>query len=352
LTGVLAGLALLLAGCGGGGGSGSTDATDDGNGGGASLTLAELGERIFNDTNLSNPVGQSCASCHDQAAAFTDPDSVDQFTPVSVGADGVSVGSRNAPTAGYAAFIPPFSPAPPRGGQFLDGRALNLEAQARAPFLNPVEMNMADEAAVIAKLRSADYADAFLSLFGANAFDNVSVAYTQMVTAIAAFERTAVFTPFSSNFDRKLTGSYSFSAAETNGETLFNGKAQCHLCHNSTVGPQVFSDFLYSNIGVPANPAIVGAADKGLGGALGNAVHDGKFRTPTLRNVAVTAPYMHNGVFDTLEDVINFYNRRDLDGVVPEVAGTVDNRGDLGELALNPAEIQDLIAFLQTLTDI
>lgn len=157
---VFFGITLLLVGCGGGGGGGSSDSADD-TAGAANLTLAELGERIFNDTNLSNPVGQSCASCHVQVAGFADPASVDKLSPASVGADGVSVGTRNAPTASYAAFIPSFSLAPPTGGQFLDGRALNLEAQARAPFLNPLEMNMADEAAVVAKLRVADYADDF-----------------------------------------------------------------------------------------------------------------------------------------------------------------------------------------------
>lgn len=345
---VVVGLALLLAGCGGG--SGSSSSTED-TSNGANLTLAELGERIFNDSNLSNPVGQSCASCHVQAAGFADPASVDNLSPVSVGADGVSVGTRNSPTASYASFIPAFTPTPPRGGQFLDGRASSLEEQARAPFLNTLEMNMADEAAVIARLRVADYADDFLNINGANAFDNISVAYTQMVTAIATFERSDTFAPFSSNFDRELAGNYSFTTAEANGEILFNGKAQCNLCHSTNTGAQIFSDFRYSNIGVPANPAIVAAADRGLGAALGVAAHDGKFRTPTLRNVADTAPYMHNGVFDSLDDVMIFYNRRDLDVVVAEVNVNVDDRGNLGELGLTPTEIQEVIAFLRTLSD-
>lgn len=189
-------------------------------------------------------------------------------------------------------------------------------------------------------------------IFGANAFDNITVAYTQMVTAIATFERTDTFAPFNSNFDMELAGNYSFTTAEANGEILFNGDAQCSLCHNTGGGgDQVFTDFRYSNIGVPGNPAIVAAADRGLGAALGVAAHDGKFRTPTLRNVADTAPYMHNGVFDSLDEVINFYNRRDLDSVVAEVTDNVDNRGNLGELGLTPTEIQEVIAFLRTLSD-
>jgi cytochrome c peroxidase len=113
---VLVGLTLLLAGCGGGGG-GSSGSGDD-TSGGANLTLAELGERIFNDPDLSNPVGQSCGSCHVETESFADPASVDKLSPVSVGADGVSVGTRNAPTASYARFIPPFSLTPPGAGNF------------------------------------------------------------------------------------------------------------------------------------------------------------------------------------------------------------------------------------------
>ena len=177
------GITLLLAGCGGGGGGGSSDdtTTDDPAPVEANLTLAQLGQRIYFDENLSNPVGQSCGSCHLPTAAFADPDSIDNLSAVSVGADGVSVGTRNTPTASYARFIPPFSLATLTGGQFLDGRAETLEEQARAPFLNPLEMNMADEAAVVAKLRVATYAPSFLNIFGANAFDNVTDAYTQMV---------------------------------------------------------------------------------------------------------------------------------------------------------------------------
>jgi cytochrome c peroxidase len=351
---VLLGLALFLAGCGGG--SGSSDSGDGGTGSrGESLTLAELGERIFFDTNLSNPVGQSCGTCHDPDEAFSDNENTSSTSPVSDGADGVSFGSRNAPTAGYAAFIPAFSAAPPTGGQFLDGRADTLEDQARAPFLNPVEMGMEDEAAVVAKLAAADYADDFRLIFSIDDFSNVTVAYTQMVTAIAAFERTAEFSPFNSKFDAVMAASESFTLAEARGQALFNGKAQCRPCHNSGGGAQVFSDFRYTNIGVPANPVVagMGVVDLGLGApeALNNAIHEGKFRTPTLRNVEKTAPYMHNGVFDTLDEVMNFYNRRDLDGVTPEVVANVDNRGNLGELNLGAGEIQDVIAFLKTLSD-
>ena len=269
-------------------------------------------------------------------------------------------GTRNAPTASYAAHIPPFSMGPPvKGGQFVDGRASTLEEQAKLPFLNANEMNMADKAAVVAVLQNASYAGDFIDVFGEGAFDNIDDAYDDMASAIAAFERTALFSPFSSKFDQDRAGPPVFSADENAGRVLFNGKAQCNTCHRTRPadGREVFSDFLYSNIGVPANPDHpdfgTGFVDLGLGGpdALNDPAHHGKFRTPTLRNVAVTAPYMHNGVFDTLEEVIEFYNRRDLDGIVPEVASNVDNNGNIGELGLTPTEITQLIAFLNTPTD-
>jgi len=325
MTGLVA-LTLLVVGCGGGGGGGSGDSGDDiAVGGGSGLSLP--------------------------AAAFADPDSIDKFSPVSEGAIVGRFGSRNTPTASYAAHIPEFAEMPPGsgqfiGGQFLDGRASTLVLQAEMPFLNPLEMNMADKAAVVAKLRAADYADDFKNIFGAEAFNNVDSAYRQMATAIATFEGTDVFAPFSSKLDAVMVAKDVFTVSEANGRTLF-------------------SDFRYSNIGVPTNPTNpflnlppnlnpdgLAFVDKGLGEVLGDPLQDGKFRTPTLRNVADTAPYMHNGVFDTLDEVMVFYNERDLAPVVvPEVAANVDDRGNRGELGLTPAEIQDVIAFLLTLSD-
>lgn len=356
-------MVILVSGCGGsdsGGDTAAVEPTDE---------LAILGEKIFFDENLSDPVGQSCASCHFPAAAFADPDA---HFPVSEGAIANRFGSRNTPTASYAAHIPEFSvvldgPGGVRfvGGQFLDGRASTLEIQAQGPFLNALEMNMADQAAVITQIRLSAYAGDFESVFGEDALDDVDQAYEQMASAIAAFERSEVFSPFTSKFDAVQAGVDVFTLAEANGLNLFNGKADCRRCHSTgNNDAQVFSDFEYKNIGVPGNPNNpflnldaslnpdgVNFVDNGLGAVLNDVSQNGKFRTPTLRNIADTGPYMHNGVFDTLEQVIEFYNRRDVDVVVAEVNENVDNTGNVGNLNLTPAEIQDLIAFLQSLSD-
>lgn len=329
--------------------------------------LQALGRAIYFDTNLSEPAGQSCASCHTPGSAFTDPD---QGQATSEGVITGRFGSRNAPTVSYAAFIPSFRFVPDGGagdflgGQFWDGRASTLEEQAKAPFLNILEMNNPDKNSVVGKVSVATYANDFKNVFGANAFNNVDSAYDQIAIAIAAFERTSEVSPFTSKFDDVQRGLAFFTAAELNGSLLFIGKAQCARCHNSPNGAQVFSNFIYHNIGVPKNPANPfllldptlnpdGAAfvDLGLGGVLADSTRDGEFRVPTLRNIALTAPYMHNGVFNTLEEVINFYNRRDLDSIVPEVNLNVNNELEIGELGLTAGEIQDLIAFLNTFSD-
>ena len=353
---------LLLASCGGSS-SGETAATAD------NTALSNLGEKIYFDSNLSNPVGQSCASCHLPAAGFADPDN---GMPTSEGAIIGRFGNRNTPTASYAAHIPAFhfeaggaGGGQFVGGQFLDGRASSLELQAQAPFLNTLEMNMANEEAVIVQVRLASYAAEFETVFGDDSLADASTAYVQLSQAIAAFERTGLFSPFSSKFDAVQSGADVFTVAEQNGRALFNGKADCARCHRTpNPAAEVFSDFEYKNIGVPANPANpfltlapvfnpdgLAFVDLGLGDVLGDANENGKFRTPTLRNIATTAPYMHNGVFDNLSEVIEFYNRRDLDAVVPEVNQNIDNRGNIGELGLTPGEINDLIAFLQSLSD-
>ena len=355
-------LAILLSGCG------SEEGSDDSNSAVIETsTLTELGERIYFDENMSNPVGQSCASCHLPEAGFADPDS---FQPVSEGAIVGRFGSRNSPTASYAAHIPDFSldirqgPDVFLGGQFLDGRASTLEDQAQAPFLNPLEMNMENETAVVQVVIESDYAEDFETVFGEGALDDTANAFQQIAEAIAAFERTEIFSPFTSRFDAVVEGSENFTVAESNGRQLFNGKANCDRCHTDGNDDALFTDFEYKNIGVPANPdnpfltldsslnpAGIAFVDNGLGAVLNDDDENGKFRTPTLRNIAITAPYMHNGVFDSLEEVIDFYNRRDVDDIVPEVADNVDNGGNIGNLNLSDDEIEDLIAFLETLTD-
>ena len=334
-----------------------------------SANLEALGSAIFFDTNLSNPPGQSCASCHAESVAFSDPDT---HFPTSEGAVAARFGNRNSPTASYSAFIPPrrFDARRNRivGGLFLDGRADSLEEQALGPFLNPLEMNNQDGDAVVELVRQAFYADQFEQVFGEGALDQTTSAFIQIGDALAAFERSSIFSPFSSKFDRLQNGAVTFTASEQRGLNLFNGRGECSTCHTTRPNPAglvMLTNFEYENIGVPANPDnpfYQNAADFNPEGAnfidigLGSTTNDprdnGKFRTPTLRNVAMTAPYMHNGVFNTLEEVVEFYNRRDVNPnqAPPEVAENISNVR-IGNLRLSNRDSQDLVAFMRTLTD-
>jgi cytochrome c peroxidase len=383
LTSICLGLAFMLSGCGGGGSDGTDPAAN------AQSNLELLGKRLFEDTNLSEPAGQACASCHDAAHAFTDPN---QGKPTSQGVHPGLFGKRNTPTAAYAQFSPAFhydtGGGTYVGGQFLDGRASMLEDQAKKPFLNPAEMANLNQQAVVDKVRNASYAPLFKQVFGAGSLDNADQAYDRIVQAIAAFERTKTFAPFTSKFDYFLKGQAVLTAQEMSGMSLFTDpkKGNCVACHpiaplaNGT--PPLFTDFTYDNLGVPRNPDNLfytqgvgfnpdgmNFVDQGLGGALGNAAQNGRFKVPTLRNIAVTAPYMHNGYFTDLHSVVQFYNDRDVRPrcvdptwtrdadaqsqhcwPAPEVPETV-NREELGHLGLSDQEIDDIVAFLQTLTD-
>jgi cytochrome c peroxidase len=322
--------------------------------------LVDLGNTLYHDTSLSTPAGQSCASCHDMNTGFDDPNSAN---PSSIGADQQSFGTRNAPTTSYSAFIPP-----PRlvltqrgaqrlvGGLFIDGRSASLEEQAKEPFLNPAEMGNNTEQDVITKIAISTYATEFELLFGDDILLNAEQAYNYVADAIAAFERSAIFAPFSARFDQVQTGSASFTDAENRGLNIFNTKGQCQVCHDGN--RRVFSNFTYINIGVPSNPQLPAFIndpnfiDFGLGAVDGNIQNEGKFRVPTLRNIAKTPPYMHNGVFATLREVIEFYNTRDTTfSKSPEVSRNMAQGGRLGELNLSINEIDDLIVFLETLSD-
>lgn len=324
--------------------------------------LVNLGNLIYHDTNLSDPIGQSCASCHSLNTGFDDPN---DSNPTSLGANGSSFGTRNSPTASYSAHIPPPTingqggiGGALIGGLFLDGRATSLEEQAKGPFLNAIEMGNASEQSVIEKVANSTYAIEFEWLFGEGIFTDSERAYNYVADAIAAFERTRLFSPFSSKFDRVQAGTDSFTDAETRGQNIFNNQGDCQRCHHTNQGPEIFSDFTYKNIGVPSNPILPAFitdptfVDLGLGGESGNERNNGEFRVSTLRNIANTAPYMHNGVFTTLREVIDFYNTRDTTfNGDPEVNQNIDQGGRIGELRLNNNEIIDLIAFLETLTD-
>jgi cytochrome c peroxidase len=320
--------------------------------------IEQLGKLLFFDTNLSEPAGQSCASCHDPAFGFVDPD---QGLPVSEGVIAGLFGGRNTPSAGYATFTPEFDATKTEGGQFWDGRATNLTEQAKGPFLNPVEMNNPDQQAVIDKIAVSSYASLFEQVFGPNAFADTAIAYHNMATAIAAYEGTAEVSPFTSKFDAWEAGLVELTAQEELGEKLFTGKAKCGHCHPTRANgndPVLFTDFDFHNIGVPQNTEFPFSLqnpipiDIGLGGFTGDNKDNGKFKTPHLRNIELTGPYMHNGFIKTLKDVVNFYNTRDVAGEwpAPELSDNLDSKF-MGNLGLTDAEEDAIVAFMLTFTD-
>jgi len=367
-------LSFSLINCGGGD-------SDGGGNGGSSATQITVGKKLFFDENLSSEGNQSCASCHSPAKGFADP-RVSKIVPVSEGSGSGDFGNRNAPTAAYASFIPTFTQLTTQtddntvsnyqGGQFLDGRAADLVEQAKGPFLNPVEMKNVDKADVVTKVQSAIYANEFKEVFGDNVFDNTETAYDNIATAIAAFERSSELQPFSSKFDAVMEGTASFTASEEDGFELFKGDAKCANCHtvNDPADRSIFSDFNYFNIGTPKNPDNpvydndIAFIDGGLGdradfaGTADETQQKGKFRTPTLRNIACTGPYMHNGVYATLREIITHYDLTVANHIAapfpalfePEVDLNIAEELKVG-LGLDPDDYDDLESFLNTLSD-
>jgi cytochrome c peroxidase len=390
------GLTFLLLGCGGGGSSSESIKFD---------TKEKLGESLFFDQNLSLDRKTSCATCHDPEHAFVDArfsrDGVDQSVfihgALSVGDDGSALGGRNTPTAAYAMLSPEFTitKGEPKGGQFHDGRAVSLKDQAMRPLLDQAEMMMESKAAVIDRIEeNSDYVEAFKALYGEDIFDDINASYDAMGESIAAFEKTDEFAPFDSKYDRyvackengRLTSQClsegNWTIIEQGGMDIFfrPNNSSCVNCHQlkpqSEASGETFTNYEYHNIGTPKNTLAVQArAMLGLGeanttehGVYGaypdkvNASKDGAVKVPTLRNVAVTAPYMHNGVFNELRTVLEFYdhiggpNRRpnnpetDQAWGTPDVNGTI-NHEDLAMQELTDAEIDALEAFLKTLTD-
>ncbi len=340
--------------------------------------MQALGKILFFDSNLSSNNNQSCASCHDPATGFADPN-VSKTAPVSMGSVTGAFGNRNAPTAAYAFFTPAFTKTQPhttvdgtvsnyQGGQFLDGRRDNLMMQAKDPFLNPVEMNNANAAEVVNKVSNSSYASDFIAVFGTGAFDNIDTAYDSIAMAIAAFEASDEVNLFTSKFDDVRNGTATFSASEQRGFKLFTStKAKCANCHTiPDTGTILFTNHRYYNIGTPSNPdnpavqAYSAYIDTGLAENIsvidaGDAVSEaGKFRTPTLRNIEKTAPYMHNGVYQTLEQVIRHYDIMvSQQFITPEVDNEIANEliNNGNPLGLQTEEITDLVAFMKTLTD-
>jgi cytochrome c peroxidase len=317
-----------------------------------------LGDKLFHDKRFSATGKVGCVTCHDQSRAFSDSPK-----RVSVGVNGLT-GTRNAPTVVNAAYMKT---------QFWDGREPSLEAQSHQPFVNPVEGGLANHDPILKIVRAdPDYVQAFQIVFGKS---NTDITLTEVGQAIASFERTLI--SGDSAFDRfHFSGETSaLNAQQQRGFDLFLNKGRCVSCHTIEQDQALFTDSSFHNIGIginqiqdqvrPLASAFLEAKRKGAdvdktvltdpkSSELGRfAVTDdistvGAFKTPTLRNIARTAPYMHDGSLATLREVVVHYNlggkSQDKETVNPYISGGIR------PLALTEQEIDDLVAFLEALT--
>jgi cytochrome c peroxidase len=364
--------------------------------GGTLSQKAVLGRKIYFDSRFSEPSGmQSCSSCHLPQMGFVGMGSVAP-TPTSRGfiagiAEGAvagAYGGRKPPSAAYATYSPTFrlNGEDFEGGLFWDGRATGLRLgipaaeQALGPFMNPVEQNHPSKEAVLAKIKNdPEYMTLWRSVWGNDmpltTENEIAQNYDRIGLAIAEYEASSEVNQFSSKYDAYTRKQVELSPLEKQGLSLFKGKAKCDKCHESNSKgniPAMFTDFGYENIGLPTNidflnPMNRGNAptDFGLGGILINSQNPnwkslasenmGKFRTPTLRNVAKgesNKRFMHNGALKSLEEVVHFYNTRDTDPIwrSPEVLMNMET-GDVGNLGLSKKEELAIVAFLRTLSD-
>ena len=283
----------------------------------------KLGRKLFYENKLSGDNTMNCASCHFQDHAFADP------APFSTGIDGLQ-GGRSA--------MPIWNMAWNYDNKFFwDGRVDQIEGQALKPVVDPVEMH-AVWPNVVAKLQAdSEYPTLFKQVFGTEIIDSNLV-----VKAIAQFERTLI--SGNSKFDKYLKGESQLTPSELNGYNIFMDESggDCFHCHGDATNP-LWTDNRFHNNGLDATHS-----DLGLGAVTGDANDNGKFKTPSLRNLIYTAPYMHDSRFATLDDVINFYS------LELQYSSTIDplmkNVG-AGGVQLNPQDRIDLKAFLLTLTD-
>lgn len=377
-------------------------------------TMANLGKLIFHDRTLSLNKNQSCASCHDAASGFSPPnDDLDANGGVMPGSNRERFGNRKPPSAAYATRSPVLhfdeTDSTWVGGGFWDGRATGRRLrspaaeQALEPFVNPAEQALPDVACVVYRVTHGRYSSLTLSVLGpeverirfpantdalcgeegavipVSATDRLRImdAYDLIGMAIADFEDSPSMNQFSSKYDAYIEGRVALTEEELRGLELYENKAKCASCHPNAGERAVFTDFTYVNIGVPGNPrnpalrADPEFRDPGLGAVIGDEMLRGAHKVPTLRNIdrrrtrGAPKPYMHNGVFGTLEEVVHFYNTRDVlascDHVAnpeigincwpaPEVAVNV-NTEEVGDLRLTPHEERALVAYLRTLTD-
>ncbi|MBM9613816.1 c-type cytochrome [Desulfobulbus rhabdoformis] len=324
-------------------------------------TMERLGMHIYKDKNISQYGNQSCQTCHHPLAGFADRSNFlhPYDMVVSVGSDGESLGGRNAPSSAYAGYSPALYSVTNDdgsvdyfGGMFWDGRATGailgdpLAEQAQGPPLNPVEMAMESSEAVLEVIRDSSYYSLWVQTFGQNiATPPTEDDWNNFARAVAAYERSEDVTKFTSKFD---LAHEKFTEQEQVGEDLFEN--HCASCHATTTTKPLFTTYGYANIGVPANPLLGSQPpDLGLGPIVNDPTQDGKFKIPTLRNIAVSAPYSHNGSFPTLYDMVSFINNSS--GFTPEVTDNLVDGVIVGDIGLTEEQVEALVAFLQTLTD-
>jgi len=380
--------------------------------------LEKLGKSLFFD-KISSPDWMSCADCHSPDVGWTGPVvGTNRHGAVYRGAVPTRFGNRKPPSSAYATLSPVFYYDENEGlfigGNFWDGRATGevlgnpAADQALGPFLNPVEQNNADKAAVCQQVAASKYAELFVEVWGEEIDCGetvLAVAYDRIGLSIAAYEASAEVNQFSSKYDAYLGGDAELSETEAWGLELFEGKAMCAACHPTdfpTETAPVFTDFSYDNLGIPRNPknpfydmdeeflddgspinpAGDAWVDRGLGAFLETRTewasvaekNEGKHKVPTLRNVGkyfgngAPKPFSHNGYFKSLKTLVHFYNTRDVKPSCPnafttekealkmgcwpeaEVAENV-NTDELGNLGLTDEEEDAIVAFLITLSD-
>jgi cytochrome c peroxidase len=381
-----------------------------------STDLIALGKHLFEDIDLSVNRNQSCRTCHEPGEGFAAalPGVTTRGSVVEGSVPG-RFGDRKPPSAAYVGLVPNFSGGRnPTGGLFWDGRATGeilgtaIADQALGPFLNPMEQALPDTACVAYRVARSSYLALYTAEFGNDVLSIVwpsdaesvctnpdlpvghhvglsavdrattTTVFHRAGLAVAAFEASPEVSPFNSRYDAD-----DFTALEEWGEKLFDSKGKCHQCHEHKGDRPLFTDFAYHNLGVPKNPDHpvyhlgTTAFDPGLGGFTTDSRHMGKFRTPTLRNVAKgeNRTFMHNGALISLEQVVDFYSTRDAlptctdpeqladprrwgsvafggDGCwpPPEHDRNLDTK-NMGKLGLTEDEVRAIVAYMRTLND-
>jgi cytochrome c peroxidase len=363
--------------------------------------LEALGRALFADPSLSASGQLACATCHNPGHAFGPPNAL----PVQVGGkDMRQPGIRAVPSLKYLQVVPQFTEHyfesddegddsidnGPTGGLTWDGRVDRGRDQARLPLLSPFEMANRDAADVVAKVRNGSHAEDLRRIFGGTIFDDPDKAFAAVTEALEVFQQNfRDFYPYSSKYDFYLAGRVALTEQEARGLALFNDphKGNCGNCHRSIRGrdgtPPQFTDYGLIAVGVPRNRAIPANADAnffdlGACGPLrtdlsGRSNYCGRFRTPTLRNVSLRTSFYHNGAVHSLREAVAFYVDRDtnpgkwyprdatghvqkFDDLPQPYRDNVDMEPPFGGRpgdppALSPSEINDVVAFLNTLTD-